>query len=262
MVVDLEAVESLTELGLTEYESRCFVALTQLSTGTAKEVSRLADVPQSRVYDVGERLHRMGVVDIQESEPRRYAAIPVDLALARLRKEYDDALVTAERRLATLEKRADDAAGVWKVAERGDVADRFEAQLEAAESSVHLLVADREILERAELEALSSAVERGVSVHAEVTSESLRDRLHEAAPGVRIAVSELPLESLEAVDWRPGRLVLVDRRAVLLSAKTVGLVPDKTAETGLWSEDVGHGVVDWLGPLLEARLESQSFDTA
>lgn len=55
-----EAVTSLEELGLTEYEARCFVALTRLSKGTAKEVSQVADVPRSRVYDTIERLERTG----------------------------------------------------------------------------------------------------------------------------------------------------------------------------------------------------------
>lgn len=54
MAVETDAIEALTELGLTEYEARCFVALSQLTQGTAKEISRVADVPQSRVYDVTE----------------------------------------------------------------------------------------------------------------------------------------------------------------------------------------------------------------
>lgn len=49
MASEEETVESLVELGLTEYEACCLVAVTQLSQGTAKEISQIADVPQSRV---------------------------------------------------------------------------------------------------------------------------------------------------------------------------------------------------------------------
>lgn len=262
MGVDLEAVESLMALGLTEYESRCFVALTQLSGGTAKEVSRLADVPQSRVYDVGEQLHRMGVVDVQESEPRRYRPLQVDRALDRLREEYDDTPESVARQLNALETRNRDPEGVWEVADRGDVAVRFEMQLTEAEEVVHLLLGDGELLGRDDVEALRDADRRDVTVFAEVPSASLVERLHEAVPEARVAVSELSLERMAVDGCQPGRLVLVDRRAVLLSAQTEGLVPNETAETGLWSSTVGHGVVDWLRPLLAARREALTFETA
>ena len=46
-----EAVRVLNELGLKEYEARCFVGLSRLDTGTAKKLSELTDVPRTRVYD-------------------------------------------------------------------------------------------------------------------------------------------------------------------------------------------------------------------
>ena len=43
--VEAEAIELLQELGLKEYEARCFVALTRLPFGTAKEISDVASAP-------------------------------------------------------------------------------------------------------------------------------------------------------------------------------------------------------------------------
>ena len=41
----------LQELGLREYEARCFVGLSRLPTGTAREISEVTEVPRTRVYE-------------------------------------------------------------------------------------------------------------------------------------------------------------------------------------------------------------------
>lgn len=46
-----EAVEVLQQLGLKEYEAKCFAGLSLLSSGTAKQVNDTTDVPRTRVYD-------------------------------------------------------------------------------------------------------------------------------------------------------------------------------------------------------------------
>lgn len=255
----LEAVESLIELGMTEYEARCFVALTQLSEGTAKEISRVADVPQSRVYDVVDSLHRKGVVDVQESDPRRYRVLPVQRALELLQREYTDALETAADRLQALETRNTRSRGVWEIAERGDIADRLETHLEDASEEVFLLFAEEHLPEPAIMETLGEAADRNVSIYAEVPSEAARERFHDAVPDARVTVTDLPLGSMVVDGHEPGRLVLVDRETVVLSSLREGLIPGESEETGLWGSGVGHGLVVWLRPLLECRLERGEF---
>jgi len=44
-----EAIEVLQQLGLKEYEARCFVGLTRVSAGTAKKLSDLTEVPRTRI---------------------------------------------------------------------------------------------------------------------------------------------------------------------------------------------------------------------
>ncbi len=46
-----EAIDVLQELGLKEYEAKCFVGLTRIPTGTAKKLSEITDVPRTRIYD-------------------------------------------------------------------------------------------------------------------------------------------------------------------------------------------------------------------
>ncbi|UHQ97948.1 hypothetical protein HYG81_18615 [Natrinema zhouii] len=51
MPTESQAVRLLDDLGLTEYEARCFVALSRVQTASASEIHTLSDVPRSRVYD-------------------------------------------------------------------------------------------------------------------------------------------------------------------------------------------------------------------
>lgn len=262
MASTAEAVEALTELGLTEYEARCFVALSQLSEGTAQEISKVSEVPQSRVYDIADSLHQRGIVDVQESEPRRYFALPVEYAIERLRQEYNEHLQTANKRLQTLETRTIETDAVWEIADRKGVLIRMLMHIDDAEEEIYLLITTEDLLEQELLEALGDANERGVTIFAEVPQESVRTRLHETIPDCRVAITDLPVEQLSVEDREPGRLMMVDQETVLMSALKAGLVPGETEETGLWSSEVGHGLIAWLRPLLLTRLERLDFESA
>jgi sugar-specific transcriptional regulator TrmB len=80
-----EAIDVLQELGLKEYEAKCFVGLTRLSTGTAKQLSEITDVPRTRVYDAIRVLEAQGLVEIQHSSPQQFRAVPLEEATETLR---------------------------------------------------------------------------------------------------------------------------------------------------------------------------------
>ncbi|WP_222918666.1 helix-turn-helix domain-containing protein [Natrinema sp. SYSU A 869] len=258
---EADAVDALVELGLRTYEAQCFVALTQLSEGTAKEISQVADVPQSRVYDVVEQLHRIGLVDVQESEPRRYSVVPVAVAGKRLQQEYRGHLETATTHLQELEQRTTDEDGVWKVASDQDVHNRTAAAIENATNEIYLLVADEELLEPALFERLDAARKRCVAVFVEVPSVSARQAIHNVVSTANVAVTGFDFDSYSETDRELGRLLLVDRETIVLSALTEGLVPSETTETGVWSSERGHGLVVWLRYTLEERLAALEFET-
>ncbi|ELY64443.1 TrmB family transcriptional regulator [Natrinema versiforme] len=258
---EADAIDALEELGLRTYEARCFVALTQLSEGTAKEISQVADVPQSRVYDVVEQLHRLGLVDVQASDPRRYAVVSVDVARERLRQEYRDHLETATTNLRDLERRTTEGDGVWKVADQRDLSHRTTAAVENATSEIYLLVADGDLLEPALLEALAAARDRGVAVFVEVPSASARHAVREAVETARVSVTDFAFDSKGPAERSLGRLLFVDRETVVISALTEGLVPRETAETGIWSSERGHGLIVWFRYVLEERLATVAFET-
>lgn len=250
------AVEALEELGLTEYEAKCFVALSRVAEGTAKEVSKLADIPRSRVYDTVERLHERGMVDVQQSDPRRYKAVSKEEAFEKLREEYVSSIEAADRALD--EVRSSDNVeeeGAWSISEHEHVIDRIGALVDDAEESVHYLVADASVLEERILERLAAASDRGVTIIAQVCSDEIRDRFREQIPDAQIEVTPSLRRTVNIEEKWPGQALLVDRHSALASGVTESHLPQVTAETAIWSRGNDHGFAVWFGELVTDRLD-------
>ena len=250
-----EATAALQELGLTEYEARCFVALARMTTGTAKEISQVADVPRSRVYDTVERLDKKGLVDVQYSEPREYKAVPTEAAFRRLREDYDSRIEAAENALKQVEEPdSDDDEGMWAIAERDHVTDRIVALLRDAEAAVHHVVAAESVIDDRILDELATAAERDVDVYVEVPTEDVRERFADAVPDATVAVSEELQETNDVYGEWPGQLLLVDNQAVVAAGVEESGLPDVTRELAVWTYGNDHGIAVWMRELLADRL--------
>ncbi|MFB6178447.1 MAG: TrmB family transcriptional regulator [Halorientalis sp.] len=94
-----EAVEMLQQLGLKEYEAKCFVALSRVPKATAKEISTIADVPRTRVYDANRILEEKGLVEVQHMNPQQFRAVPIEEAIATLRNEFESRMETLQQTL-------------------------------------------------------------------------------------------------------------------------------------------------------------------
>ena len=63
------------ELGLTEYESKTLSTILKLKDAEAPDISRLAQVPKTRVYDVLDKLIRRGLIIEISGRPKKYRGI-------------------------------------------------------------------------------------------------------------------------------------------------------------------------------------------
>ena len=89
MSLSERAYAAVEALGLTGSEVKAYVALLRGGTMTASEVSRVARIPYSKVYDALESLHKRGWVEEQKSRPIVYTAKPPDTALEELRSRQE-----------------------------------------------------------------------------------------------------------------------------------------------------------------------------
>jgi len=71
-----ESVESLRLMGLTNYETQAYVALTSLISANATEIGLAANVPRSKVYQVLKSLVKKGFVEMSRGKPLIFTVIP------------------------------------------------------------------------------------------------------------------------------------------------------------------------------------------
>ncbi len=138
-----ETVSLLQDLGLKEYEARCFLALTQLPIGTAKEINEISEVPRTRVYDAIRVLESQGLVEVQHSSPQQYRAVSIGEATRTLRQKYTDRIDTLETHLEAIERHEtepDDGQvqEVWSLAGNDAINSRTFDLIDDAESEIAL----------------------------------------------------------------------------------------------------------------------------
>lgn len=257
-----EAVEMLQQLGLKEYEARCFVALSRLPDGTAKEVSEVSDVPRTRVYDAIRVLESKGLVEVQHASPQRFRAVGVDEAVATLRQEY--ATRTEQLRetlgamgaVSTDEGDGDDHE-VWSLSGRKAITSRTAALLDDAGESVHLLLGDERLVTDDLLDRLQRAHDRGVEVVVETATTALCEEVAAALDGVDVGcLGEDVLAGPDSSGPHVGRVLFVDETALLVSS--VDWTYD-VVERAVVGDGVANGLVLLLRRLLtDGRLAAET----
>src|SRR5918992_677370 len=84
MSMHLPDPEQLEEIGLSLYERKTLMALMLCGVADAATLCREGAVPSSKIYLAMEKLARLGLVQIQPTRPKMFAAIPVDAVVARV----------------------------------------------------------------------------------------------------------------------------------------------------------------------------------
>jgi sugar-specific transcriptional regulator TrmB len=252
-----EAVEALQQLGLKEYEARCFVGLSRLQTGTAKQLSEITDVPRTRVYDAIRVLEAQGLVEVQHSSPQRFRAVPLDEATETLRDQYEARVERLETALEGADKIDSDEEEpiqeVWAMSGTDAIENRSNELVEAATDEVVLVLGDDSLLTDELVDSLTD-LDAGVDLFVGTVSETLQDRVHEAVPRATTFLSGLDwLRTDDAEeDLAIGRLVLVDRSTILVS--TISL--ETHEETAIFGGGFRNGLIVIARRLLAQGLLS------
>ncbi|MGW1802433.1 TrmB family transcriptional regulator [Streptomyces sp. NPDC001984] len=97
------SVQTLVELGFSQYEARTYAGLVGQPPMTGYAVSKATKVPQPKVYETLGRLAERGVVVQVGSDPARWAAIPPRQLIAHLDNDFKRRLTSAELHLSRLD---------------------------------------------------------------------------------------------------------------------------------------------------------------
>ena len=253
-----EAAEVLQQLGLKEYEARCFVGLSRIESATAKQLSEMTDVPRTRVYDAIRVLEAQSLVEIQHSSPQQFRSVPLDEATETLRDQYEARIERFHDALDTVEivKQGDEEPiqEVWAMSGNGGIENRTEELIQTATEEIVLVIGDESLLTE-DLVGTLNEVGNGVKLLVGALTESLQERIQTAVPDATTFISGLEwLHGEDTVEDETaiGRLLLVDRSTILVSS----IVPKTKEERAIFGEGFGNGLV-----VIARRLMAQGLLT-
>lgn len=248
-----EAIETLQQLGLKEYEARCFVGLSRLSSGTAKTLSEITDVPRTRVYDAIRVLETKGLVEVHHSSPQEFRAVSVGEAIETLQEQYETRLERVKDVLEEVEPiEIDDDSTVqevWSINGTEAIENRTRELVAEASQEVVLVAGDDSVLTDDLFEVLADTSEEKEVIVGAVT-DALRRTINERVPEATTFISGLEWLRAEPGERQASisRLMLVDRSAILVSSIT----EDANSEQAIYVEGFGNGFV-----VLARRLMAQ-----
>ncbi len=247
-----QAIELLQNLGLKEYEAKCFVALSRLPKGTAKEISENSDVPRTRVYDAIRVLEAKGLVEVQHSNPQQFRSVPIEEAAETLRREYESRTETLVETLESIEPAPEDddtevTHEVWALTGSAPISNRTQQLIDAAGRELVLIIGHRDVLTENLVAHLQVAQETGIELLIGTVSEQLRDRIQEALPNAEVFVSGLEWLSGSASDQSEdvtiSRLLLIDRNTILVSSVQEKDSDESLDEKAVFGRGFNNGIV-------------------
>ncbi|QLG49444.1 TrmB family transcriptional regulator [Natrinema halophilum] len=254
-----EAISLLQDLGLQEYEARCFMALNKRPSGTAKEIHEISEVPRTRVYDAIRVLESKGLVEVQHTSPQVYRAVDIDEATQTLRKKYNDRIETLETHLKNTDvqdvEEDDQVQEVWSLTGHDAIESRTIDLLDEAESEIALLVVDEDILSGVLFDSLKTAASRDISLLLGGQTDAITETLGTETASTHVFETGL--------DWLTGiesgnevaisRILLVDRETLLIGSYYPNATGGST-EQAIFARGLENGIVVLLRRLVTAGL--------
>ncbi len=119
-----EIEEMLKNFGLSEYEAKAYYALLLLGHSKASEICKLARIPQSKIYEVLDRLAEKNLVEVYEVRPKEFKPISPQVVLRNF-------LEAQERKIKEMKEKIEELVtslnsrgtkvfeGIWASRERG-----------------------------------------------------------------------------------------------------------------------------------------------
>jgi sugar-specific transcriptional regulator TrmB len=201
-------IELLMQLGLSQYESKCYVALLGDFPAKPYQIGKTAGIPSAKIYEVISRLEQKGLIAEISGDEKTYVPKDPDMAIREWREQYLHILKEAREALKG-EMTAKPVNAVWNVKGRREIV-RLGSELFSRATNNIFLAASAE-LTQTWLQDLLQAQERKVS-------------LHLIAYGVLVTEhADLPVKELTKYALRqrkqPGTVLAVDTQyAVFVSA--------------------------------------------
>lgn len=194
--MDSDLVNNLQRTGLNKYESKAYLALLGSGPLTASDLSKKAEIPRPRSYDILNNLEDKGMVSTQPGRPTKYNAHPIEESIENLKKtkkkeheeemnkleEIKDKLKDSTTEVDT-EKEESPEDFVWFLKDREKIDSKIKTLLQGAEREVVIASDPDEAREHVDRysEFLREARDKGVSVNVITPEAKGMDKVKEFA---------------------------------------------------------------------------------
>jgi sugar-specific transcriptional regulator TrmB len=92
IVKGAEIQKALETLGLTEYETKAYISLVEKGTCTAGSLSKLTEIPHSKIYEVLMRLEKRKLIEAQKGRPILFKAVKPSTAIENIETQLKDSV--------------------------------------------------------------------------------------------------------------------------------------------------------------------------
>lgn len=158
----IDPIQALTRLGFTEYEARAYGALLQHNPLNGYELARESKLPRANVYSVLEKLENRGaIVRVESPSGTRYAPVPPDELVQRLRSQLQSTLLDAELSLGAI-NRSVAFEYIWNFRGYAGLLEHAQSLLDGAQAKLLIALSPQESL--ALQPNLEAAAARGVEI--------------------------------------------------------------------------------------------------
>jgi sugar-specific transcriptional regulator TrmB len=234
-----ELVNILRSFGMNDYEAKVYSALVFLGPSKASEISRESKVPQSKIYEILEKLAERQLVEVYSIRPKEFKAVSPEVSIRNLIEENEKRIKEAKEKIEkisfVLKPRSESQVlnGIWTSQGKGwkDFIDRLCDMFNKTKSYAYVVSRDFSWTSKL-AEAVDSCISRGVKIRTIAIGETNESNYRRAKwfndHGVEIRVFKTNLHP---------RMIDVDGREVLLRLDTE-IKKENFSFTSIWSSDV------------------------
>ena len=224
---------ALKEFGLTEYEAKAYISLVESGALAASELSRIASIPYSKIYEIIGNLERKGWVESEQGRPSKYYPKAPSTALESSRVRFETTLRSSEaeavQELQPLyeKKGVQEKPDIWIVRGQDNILDKIKETLTDTRRQlmVAMPVAPEPIVSMA-VSILTLLRGKGVSVSVMIPETASRETIKRLRDSAQVRTRE----SLFG-----GGIISDDNRIVLL----LGEDPEKGLTLAISSDHIG-----------------------
>ncbi|MBT5021536.1 TrmB family transcriptional regulator [Candidatus Woesearchaeota archaeon] len=218
-------IDRLLALGLSPYESKCYIALVTQGNMLGKEVAKVSGVPPTSIYRNLETLRLKGFVSIVQKEPLVFQAVEPEIAISTYVKSRQEKLIEIEKKTIK-ELNSIKKIGVIESDKKEEVLEVYSGReqsyklgkvlIKKAKKELCLIGkgTDRSILDL--IHGLKAAVKRGVDCKFILTeirenkNQNIIDELKKA--GIKMKYLPLSGFSLLIKDSEESQIVIKDKK--------------------------------------------------